>query len=141
MTEPMGTNNRPQGGPQTPQDDPKPMMRYLRSVDNTVLWGGICAIISLFFLNTLFALAGIIFNWVALARLSSAERLFAVPADLLAKKKKTARIVMILCLVTVVIDVVLGNVLSSMLSPYLAATGGTASSLIDSLSGETSTWG
>lgn len=141
MVDPMGTQRQPKRNSKSPQSDPRSMMRYLRSIDNTVLWGGICAIVSLFFLNTLFALAGIAFNWIALARLSRIGGLFDVPNDLLERKRRTARIVMVLCLVTVILDVILGNVLASIVEPYLSESSDVASSLMGSLSGETSTWG
>lgn len=124
-------------------DDPTPGRKFLRSLENIVLASGICALVSLFLLNVYLGLLGILAIAYVLMRLNGSAELSQTPPSEIERVRKSAKIVLGLCVAVIAIDLILNAVFSSMIASYLTEAGQGALDIISSAtsSGQTSTWG
>ena len=140
----MKEENGQQGGSEGPENDFERRMferSAIRSVENYGLVSGICAIVSLFLLNSLVAFIGILFAALAFSKARQLESDGSVSSGACVRLKNISAVLVVVCIVVMIADIAIGSLLSDLVSEYFAFTGGTIDDAVESLGNRTSTWG
>ena len=112
-----------------------------RMVENHLLIGGLCAIVSLFLLNPFIGIIGILFVALAFSKIRQVEQDARVSDAAIGRMRRLMGIVGGACAVVVIVDLVLGQLFAMMAAEYMEALGGTIQDSLSTSQGTTSTWG